>query len=184
MKASTSPSRRRRRLPGLPRRRGHLRQGRLRHSPEPWTCWPRPNRSVRRHARIGGKCHFDGGGGNGVEHGDLDESLYFPSENLDVHMGKLIISCAPTATERRISRRPGQIAGGQLHHQPRRASRLRRIAITEPSIATSASACTPTASPARPATCPCHGAQGSERKPSGTGPLPGQACRQDPLPPI
>ncbi|HSM72021.1 MAG TPA: cytochrome c3 family protein, partial [Anaerolineales bacterium] len=25
-----------------------------------------------------GKCHFDGGGGNGVKHGDLDESLYFP----------------------------------------------------------------------------------------------------------
>lgn len=34
-----------------------------------------------------GKCHFDGGGGNGVKHGDLDESLYFPSENHDVHMG-------------------------------------------------------------------------------------------------
>ncbi|HSO13543.1 MAG TPA: tetrathionate reductase family octaheme c-type cytochrome [Anaerolineales bacterium] len=34
-----------------------------------------------------GKCHFDGGGGNGVKHGDLDESLYFPSENNDVHMG-------------------------------------------------------------------------------------------------
>jgi octaheme c-type cytochrome (tetrathionate reductase family) len=34
-----------------------------------------------------GKCHFDGGGGNGVKHGDLDESLYFPKENNDVHMG-------------------------------------------------------------------------------------------------
>ena len=34
-----------------------------------------------------GKCHFDGGGGNGVKHGDLDESLYFPDENLDIHMG-------------------------------------------------------------------------------------------------
>jgi len=34
-----------------------------------------------------GKCHFDGGGGNGVKHGDLDESLYFPSVNNDVHMG-------------------------------------------------------------------------------------------------
>jgi octaheme c-type cytochrome (tetrathionate reductase family) len=31
-----------------------------------------------------GKCHFDGGG---VKHGDLDESLYFPSQNEDVHMG-------------------------------------------------------------------------------------------------
>ncbi|TCJ19510.1 tetrathionate reductase family octaheme c-type cytochrome [Parasulfuritortus cantonensis] len=34
-----------------------------------------------------GKCHFDGGGGNGVKHGDLDESLYFPARALDVHMG-------------------------------------------------------------------------------------------------
>ena len=34
-----------------------------------------------------GKCHFDGGGGNNVKHGDLDESLLFPSDSLDVHMG-------------------------------------------------------------------------------------------------
>lgn len=40
-----------------------------------------------------GKCHFDGGGGNGVKHGDLDESLYFPDENIDVHMGKLNFQC-------------------------------------------------------------------------------------------
>ncbi len=40
-----------------------------------------------------GKCHFDGGGGNGVKHGDLDESLYFPDENIDVHMGKENFLC-------------------------------------------------------------------------------------------
>jgi octaheme c-type cytochrome (tetrathionate reductase family) len=40
-----------------------------------------------------GKCHFDGGGGNGVKHGDLDESLYFPSENIDVHMGREDFLC-------------------------------------------------------------------------------------------
>lgn len=40
-----------------------------------------------------GKCHFDGGGGNGVKHGDLDESLIFPSENVDVHMGKNNLNC-------------------------------------------------------------------------------------------
>jgi octaheme c-type cytochrome (tetrathionate reductase family) len=40
-----------------------------------------------------GKCHFDGGGGNGVKHGDLDESLYFPKEALDVHMGRLDFQC-------------------------------------------------------------------------------------------
>jgi octaheme c-type cytochrome (tetrathionate reductase family) len=40
-----------------------------------------------------GKCHFDGGGGNGVKHGDLDESLNFPSGNLDVHMGRENLLC-------------------------------------------------------------------------------------------
>ncbi|MBE0689609.1 MAG: cytochrome C, partial [Anaerolineae bacterium] len=40
-----------------------------------------------------GSCHFNGGGGNGVKHGDLDESLYFPSENLDVHMGRADFLC-------------------------------------------------------------------------------------------
>ncbi len=40
-----------------------------------------------------GGCHFNGGGGDGVKHGDLDETLYFPSESLDVHMGKLDFEC-------------------------------------------------------------------------------------------
>jgi octaheme c-type cytochrome (tetrathionate reductase family) len=30
---------------------------------------------------------------NGVKHGDLDESLYFPDENIDVHMGRLNFQC-------------------------------------------------------------------------------------------
>jgi octaheme c-type cytochrome (tetrathionate reductase family) len=34
-----------------------------------------------------GYCHFDGGGGNNVKHGDLSEALYFPSPHFDVHMG-------------------------------------------------------------------------------------------------
>jgi octaheme c-type cytochrome (tetrathionate reductase family) len=40
-----------------------------------------------------GKCHFDGGGGNGVKHGDLDESLINPSASLDVHMGRENFLC-------------------------------------------------------------------------------------------
>lgn len=40
-----------------------------------------------------GVCHFNGGGGNGVKHGDLDETLYFPTENLDVHMGRDDFQC-------------------------------------------------------------------------------------------
>ncbi|MFO7749163.1 MAG: tetrathionate reductase family octaheme c-type cytochrome [Desulfobacteraceae bacterium] len=34
-----------------------------------------------------GECHFKGGGGDGVKHGDLDTSLMKPSKSLDVHMG-------------------------------------------------------------------------------------------------
>ncbi len=34
-----------------------------------------------------GRCHFDGGGGEGVKHGDLDGSLVNPKKTLDVHMG-------------------------------------------------------------------------------------------------
>lgn len=34
-----------------------------------------------------GGCHFKGGGGDGVKHGDLDTSLTKPNKALDVHMG-------------------------------------------------------------------------------------------------
>ncbi|OQY48233.1 MAG: cytochrome C [Anaerolineaceae bacterium 4572_78] len=40
-----------------------------------------------------GTCHFLGGGGNAVKHGDLDETLYHPSERIDVHMGKHDFVC-------------------------------------------------------------------------------------------
>jgi octaheme c-type cytochrome (tetrathionate reductase family) len=33
-----------------------------------------------------GECHFKGGGGDGVKHGDLDSSLVKPNRMLDVHM--------------------------------------------------------------------------------------------------
>ncbi len=40
-----------------------------------------------------GGCHFKGGGGNAVKHGDLDETLYFPPSNVDVHMGQHDFVC-------------------------------------------------------------------------------------------
>ena len=50
--------------------------------------------SVRRPTRQNcGSCHFNGGGGNAVKHGDLDESLYYPDETLDVHMGREGFQC-------------------------------------------------------------------------------------------
>ena len=35
-----------------------------------------------------GSCHFSGGGGDAVKHGDLDSSLVNPKKELDVHMAK------------------------------------------------------------------------------------------------
>ncbi len=40
-----------------------------------------------------GACHFNGGGGMGVKHGDLDDSLLNADEETDVHMGKLDFQC-------------------------------------------------------------------------------------------
>lgn len=40
-----------------------------------------------------GGCHFNGGGGNAVKHGDLDSSLFYPSEDVDVHMGRHDFQC-------------------------------------------------------------------------------------------
>lgn len=36
-----------------------------------------------------GACHFFGGGGNGVKHGDMDDSLAVPDWDVDVHMDAL-----------------------------------------------------------------------------------------------
>jgi len=36
-----------------------------------------------------GTCHFFGGGGDAVKHGDLDSSMTKPDKNLDVHMGSI-----------------------------------------------------------------------------------------------
>lgn len=40
-----------------------------------------------------GGCHFEGGGGNAVKHGDLDSSLFYPDEEVDVHMGRHDFVC-------------------------------------------------------------------------------------------
>lgn len=40
-----------------------------------------------------GFCHFDGGGGDAVKHGDLDRTLMFPTERIDVHMGRHDFAC-------------------------------------------------------------------------------------------
>ena len=44
-----------------------------------------------------GSCHYFGGGGDGVKHGDLDSSLNAPAKELDVHMQKDGLNMACTA---------------------------------------------------------------------------------------
>lgn len=39
-------------------------------------------------------CHFNGGGGTGVKHGDMDGSMIDPIPEMDVHMGKLELTCS------------------------------------------------------------------------------------------
>ena len=40
-----------------------------------------------------GSCHFQGGGGNAIKHGDMDETLLFPSARIDIHMGRQNMQC-------------------------------------------------------------------------------------------
>ena len=50
--------------------------------------WNKVAQSVGRPTRNNcGTCHFYGGGGDGVKHGDLDSSMLKPAKALDVHMG-------------------------------------------------------------------------------------------------
>lgn len=50
--------------------------------------WNKVAQSVGRPTRKNcGACHFFGGGGDGVKHGDMDSSLIKPNKALDVHMG-------------------------------------------------------------------------------------------------
>lgn len=50
--------------------------------------WKAVAQSVGRPTRANcGTCHFYGGGGDGVKHGDLDSSMFKPAKALDVHMG-------------------------------------------------------------------------------------------------
>jgi octaheme c-type cytochrome (tetrathionate reductase family) len=56
-------------------------------------------RSVRAPTRENcGTCHFNGGGGDNVKHGDLDQGLYFPPADLDVHMGANNFLCTDCHT--------------------------------------------------------------------------------------
>jgi len=40
-----------------------------------------------------GDCHFQGGGGDAVKHGDMNSVLYYPTRSCDVHMGGMDFQC-------------------------------------------------------------------------------------------
>jgi octaheme c-type cytochrome (tetrathionate reductase family) len=62
-----------------------------------------------------GACHFNGGGGNAVKHGDLDKSLEKPGNYLDVHMDAkgLNFSCSTCHADGEHD-----VAGSRYHTQP------------------------------------------------------------------
>lgn len=41
-----------------------------------------------------GDCHFQGGGGDAVKHGDMNSVLYYPTKSCDVHMGGMDFNCS------------------------------------------------------------------------------------------
>ena len=40
-----------------------------------------------------GDCHFSGGGGDAVKHGDMNSILYYPNRDCDIHMGGMDFQC-------------------------------------------------------------------------------------------
>ena len=81
------------RLPGLPRQYRHLCE-RASRIPVEGVDLLEVAQSVATPTRENcGSCHFNGGGGNAVKHGDLDETLYFPPSNVDIHMGEHDFMC-------------------------------------------------------------------------------------------
>ncbi len=65
-----------------------------------------------------GTCHFEGGGGNAVKHGDLDKSLLNATTELDVHIGGLDFECIEChqSTSHKISGAShGSMARGVKH---------------------------------------------------------------------
>jgi octaheme c-type cytochrome (tetrathionate reductase family) len=75
------------------------------------------SKSTRKNCGI---CHFDGGGGTGVKHGDMDDSLYEPSRETDVHMGGLGFTCTDchkTGQHKIAGASHASMAAGQNHIQ-------------------------------------------------------------------
>jgi octaheme c-type cytochrome (tetrathionate reductase family) len=83
----------------LPAAAGHPAYKDLELPPKSGKIWPAVDllkvaRSVGKTSReTCGACHFFGGGGDHVKHGDLDSSLVKPTRAMDVHMGGANMTC-------------------------------------------------------------------------------------------
>lgn len=62
-----------------------------------------------------GNCHFSGGGGDNVKHGDLSNALRYPKRNCDIHMGGYNFTCTEChkTTNHKIPGRSSYRAAGQ-----------------------------------------------------------------------
>lgn len=90
-----------------------------------------------------GTCHFAGGGGDAVKHGDLDGTMHTPSARIDVHMGRQDMQCTACHRSRdhqlqgrlAAQERPseGRIACADCHRSPVHSDE--RIARHEASVA-------------------------------------------------
>lgn len=80
--------------------------------------------------RTCGTCHYYGGGGDGVKHGDLDSSLNAPSRELDVHMAAegLDFTCSTchVAEEHRIAGSRINVTASDPHGAVTRGERSER----------------------------------------------------------
>lgn len=72
-----------------------------------------------------GVCHFNGGGGMGVKHGDLDDSLLNANEETDVHMGRLGFQCIDCHETH------GHVVPGKLNATYSEATRAERFDCTK-----------------------------------------------------
>lgn len=70
-----------------------------------------------------GACHYYGGHGNGVKHGDLDTSLEVPDEDLDVHMDALGLDFSCSTCHRGSGH---TVAGSRFQMSVQRAGPLLR----------------------------------------------------------
>lgn len=91
---------------GYPAREKTVIEGKTYNPPDYLAIARKAGKSSRRNC---GNCHFFGGGGDAVKHGNIDSSLLKPDKDSDVHMGGRDFSCA------RCHYRKNHVFFGKMH---------------------------------------------------------------------